>query len=1225
MFRQNRGGTKSIVVSSVIVVLLIGGVVFWWLKRNSDDESEVSPTEAAQLVQLAEEANACLENESFRAGFELAEQRYLELKERLPDDPLAFRNHVILRILYFASDEELRDDQEYLNETDRLVEELIAKDPESFESYLLAVRWRYLVHYDIDETDVELLEEACKFANGSPIPHYEFFDRTIVITEDQVPDIEAKRREHLAKAYALQPDNLKLSLDYLQQLAETSDPKFSEVWQEFKQSLGPIVIGADLEAFVEDHQQFSGKVDQGVEQQDWSAILLNVRRLANLIKKGEVQKIDLSKILPYELDFLVTRLGDKIVSKLESSEATTTQPGAVSFESSEVVIEGTDREILSVKSVDFDLDQELEFAVLFRDGLEIFDRQGTSQWTSVIQFPLDRKFSGLMLADLDYDTTSPKAPVAAKPDAAEATQSRTYADPDVVLYGQDGILVLENRYDAGKGRVLNPMQTKEFDGLKGVLSATLVDLDHDKDLDLVVGTESGIQLFLSRGNLSFFDFTEFSVLPSGRIESFDIVDLDRDIDIDVVVSRESAPAGYLENLGHGRFRFQEFKSTESEVVPNIGIQVLDVDSNRSWDLIGFGEQSQQTMLTTSRTTHRKFAAGKTEVLDSPNQKQNLVQDFNNDGFADVLQFGGDQPCALLLGNGSSLVPKKLNLDVRIVDCDYDDFDGDGLVDLVAVTDQGKKLEVFQNVTMTSNNWFSVQVCGINSNFPKGRVNNHAIGSLIELKAGDLYRAVTVKKPRLYFGLGKNSQIDIIRFLWTSAIPQSLFQVKSGQVVYEEMFEKGSCPYIYTWDGEKFTFFSDCLWAAPLGLQSARGQFIPCRNWEYLKVPGEIVKPKNGQYVFQFTEELREAAYFDLIELYAVDHPADTEIYTNEKVGPPFIAQHQIHTVKNRRIPVSAVDQFGRDVLEEIRTKDGRYFKGFKNRIGKGLAPLHFIELDLGDLAAEMQSTSQRKLTLFLNGWIRPTDCSLNISYSQNPTEPSPVPPVILVPDQEGNWTKVIDPMGFPGGKPKTIAVDLTNAFLSDQYRLRIQTSHEIFWDEIFFTLNDEETEVRQTKLTLSSADLHYRGFSKRFHAAPDAPEMYDYTQVNQTPRWPAMSGCFTRYGNVQELLSFSDDCSAVIGAGDEITVMFQQIADPPAGWKRDFVLHLVGYDKDADLNTVTGQTVEPLPFNGMSRYPYGPADEFPQTEKHRAYLKKFQTRQQNWNSYWSSVSPTDLE
>ena len=84
------------------------------------------------------------------------------------------------------------------------------------------------------------------------------------------------------------------------------------------------------------------------------------------------------------------------------------------------------------------------------------------------------------------------------------------------------------------------------------------------------------------------------------------------------------------------------------------------------------------------------------------------------------------------------------------------------------------------------------------------------------------------------------------------------------------------------------------------------------------------------------------------------------------------------------------------------------------------------------------------------------------------------------------------------------------------------------------------------------------------------------------PKWPAMLGRFTRYGDVLELLTARDDRLVVMCAGDETTLRFAAIDPPPAGWKRDFLLYSVGWDKDANLQTVLGQSSEPLPFQAMS-------------------------------------------
>jgi hypothetical protein len=52
----------------------------------------------------------------------------------------------------------------------------------------------------------------------------------------------------------------------------------------------------------------------------------------------------------------------------------------------------------------------------------------------------------------------------------------------------------------------------------------------------------------------------------------------------------------------------------------------------------------------------------------------------------------------------------------------------------------------------------------------------------------------------------------------------------------------------------------------------------------------------------------------------------------------------------------------------------------------------------------------------------------------------------------------------------------------------------------------------------------------------------------------------------------------------------------------------VGWVKDGDLNTAHGQTVEPLPFHGMSRYPYGPEEAYPSDPAHLRYREYYNTR-----------------
>jgi hypothetical protein len=363
-----------------------------------------------------------------------------------------------------------------------------------------------------------------------------------------------------------------------------------------------------------------------------------------------------------------------------------------------------------------------------------------------------------------------------------------------------------------------------------------------------------------------------------------------------------------------------------------------------------------------------------------------------------------------------------------------------------------------------------------------------------------------------------------------------------------------------------------------------------------------------------TEELWEAAYLDEVKLIAVDHPADVEIFSNEKVGPPQIAEFRIHTVRQPQTPVAARNHHGEDVLELVAHRDKKFVQLFETGRRQGLVEPHYLELNLGKLDHPTQ------ITLFLSGWNCPTDTSINVAIGENPELSPPRPPSLWVPNEQGEWVEAISYLGFPGGKTKTMAVDLSNVFPADDYRLRIQTSMEIYWDAAFFSVDEQAAETRQQVAPLASAELRYRGFSHRAPRRDHGPESYDATRIDAAPNWPPMLGRFTRYGETTDLVRDRDDRLAVLAAGDALELRFHKPQrNPPTGWKRDFLLYNVGWDKDADLNTVTGQTVEPLPFTDMPQYPL-PADQTePQTPALQAFRATYQTREQSRAAFWRQV------
>ena len=116
--------------------------------------------------------------------------------------------------------------------------------------------------------------------------------------------------------------------------------------------------------------------------------------------------------------------------------------------------------------------------------------------------------------------------------------------------------------------------------------------------------------------------------------------------------------------------------------------------------------------------------------------------------------------------------------------------------------------------------------------------------------------------------------------------------------------------------------------------------------------------------------------------------------------------------------------------------------------------------------------------------------------------------------------------------------------------------------------------------------------------------------MSERSPWRELEGTYTRYGDVLELLDRTDNRYIVFGPGDEISVSFsaEDLPQPADGMSRTFLLYSDAFLKDADLNTAGGRTVEPLPFHGMSRYPYGSEEAYPAEAETRAFLEEYMTR-----------------
>jgi len=407
--------------------------------------------------------------------------------------------------------------------------------------------------------------------------------------------------------------------------------------------------------------------------------------------------------------------------------------------------------------------------------------------------------------------------------------------------------------------------------------------------------------------------------------------------------------------------------------------------------------------------------------------------------------------------------------------------------------------------------------------------------------------------------------------------------------------------IFTWNGERFEFITDVLGVAPLGASAGDGEYFPVDHDEHVRIPGESLAAVDGRYEVRITEELREVAYLDQVRLIAVDHPAPVEILTNDKFQEPPYPELRLYGVEQRIHPLSARDSEGNDVRDRLLARDRRYPDAFR-RTSSGIAEMHRLDLDFGSAAPDGRAL------LVLSGWVDWADGSTFLGAAQ---EGGLVMPRLQVKDAAGRWQTVIEDMGIPAGKPKTIVVDLTGKFLSASREVRIETNLCVYWDEIYLAEDRGEPAVERTEMAPAAAELRFRGFSRPvIHPERKQPESFDYQTWMPLSMWNPTPGLYTRYGDVAPLLAEVDDRMVIMGSGDEIRLRFDARGLPalPAGWRRDFLLKVDGWAKDADANTAFSQSVEPLPFHAMSRYPYPANEHFPDDAAHRKYRQEYNTR-----------------
>ena len=244
--------------------------------------------------------------------------------------------------------------------------------------------------------------------------------------------------------------------------------------------------------------------------------------------------------------------------------------------------------------------------------------------------------------------------------------------------------------------------------------------------------------------------------------------------------------------------------------------------------------------------------------------------------------------------------------------DTADLHGDGRLDLLGLDSRGRAVDA-RNHGTKNYHWQTIRPRAHQATGDQ-RINPFGIGGEIEIRSALLLQKQAITGPVLHFGLGQQQVVDVARIVWPNGSVRAEFALKADQQIVTEQRLKGSCPFLFAWNGNRMSFVKDSVpWGSAIGLRiNSLGTANISATEEWYKIGRDELKPRDGFYDLRVTGELWETYFYDSLALMTVDHPAGTEIFTDERYDVPPV-KLAITAVGPPQPIAHAVDDNGNDV------------------------------------------------------------------------------------------------------------------------------------------------------------------------------------------------------------------------------------------------------------------------------------------------------------------------